>query len=85
MDSEMGKKVGVGVSTALLVAFLIYMAGFVAQGERFTELDYRGVEKGQYEFIEDTYVRADVYKVDREATQRQLNRMEGKLDRLLEK
>lgn len=85
LDSEMLKKIGVGVSIAVLASFFIYMVGFVAQGERLTEVQYLEQEIQQEESIGATYVRMDVYEVDQKATQRQLNRMEGKLDRLLEK
>jgi hypothetical protein len=78
------KKIGVGVSITVLSAFLLYGAAFMAQGDRFTELLYTEAEASQMEMIDTTYVRQDVYRIHSAATQRQLDRIEKKLDRLLE-
>ena len=80
-------KIGAGVVTAVIVAMLLFgmkVYGFMAQGDRFTaEMHTQSVDEAWVAAREE-FTHSDVYERDREYLDRRLDRIEEKLDQLLE-
>jgi hypothetical protein len=83
---DMILKVGAGVATALIVAVAFFgmrVYAFMQEGERFTPEMHRSEEAEQMQYIEKHYVRSDVYDSDMKHLEEQLDRIERKLDKVL--
>ena len=89
---DMILKIGAGVTTAVLIATIFFgmkVYAFMAEGERYTEKQH--LEQST-KVIDDAwkaarleFVHTDVYERDREYLDKRLDRMEAKIDQLLEK
>lgn len=85
--TESAARVFVGVVTAFLItgiAFGVRVYAFMSAGDRFTpEMHQESVEKA-WELAREEFMQKDVYALDRRYLDKRLDRIEAKLDEVLE-
>ncbi len=87
-NSNLLKKIGAGVATAVLIAIILFglkVYAFVDSSKVFTEQMHNESVNAAWIAARDEFVQSDVYDRDREYLDRRLDSIDTKLDKLLEK
>ena len=84
---DLATRVFAGVVTVVIVSLLIFgvrVYAFMSAGDRFTpEMHNESVDKA-WVLAREEFVQSDVYERDREYLKIRLDRIEGKLDKIIE-